>query len=496
MQNATSRFLQADNECDLIINMIGDTIGSLKTRLGYKRVGANTLNGASSAMYDGGTYLFAHAGTKVQYNNNATDPVSGTWTTLTGGTDPTASMVLNFQRYKDIKDLYIVGATASPSAASDFLVTQVVADEVGTPGTKADADTTIFPRAKYVTRWRDRLYFGYCYATWVVEGALIKPERVVYTDVPATGSLGGQTINDAAFTNFLDLDDPITGMAPTLDYLIVWTRYAMWKYDASSFKKYFQIGCVNHKTIQQIDIYTFWWANEGLFVESGGKPELISGKVQPIVEAVGSNIANIFSWVDGRKYKTWLGTIILGTTSLQNAVLVYNVDMNGFYLETFTLPISSGSTQHTITAADVFDDGTNTRSYFIGSNNKSYIHSNRFDATPIFTDGTDTDEDFAIPYLMRTKRYDDGAPEERTLINHVTVFSELQNGCTVKTRVSNDEFQDPWVHEYDLKSDIQLLSINMKGYDMQFEFSGTGKGAGAQIHGIAYNPILDTNLHP
>lgn len=485
MQNATSRFLQRDNELSLSLNADLDTIGSIKKRLGYKRAGANDIEATETItkLYDGGTYLYAHADTTIYYNNSATNPVAGTWTAVTGGTNPGASMLVQMARFKDIGELYIAGANPSPTSADHFLVTQRVADEAGAPGTKADADTAQFPRAKFVVRWLDRLYFGYCFATWYNEGSLAKPERVVYTNVPTAGALTGQTINDVDFTNFLDADDPITAMWPMPDSLTVFTEYALWQWTTNSWKKKWPIGCVGQNTIANVDIYTIFYNKDGIFVYTGGKPQLISNKIQPIIDAI-SNPSACFAWNDDKHYYLWVGSLTLDGISYQNCVIEYSVYTNGFNILRYTLPIRTGTTQYTITAGTRFDNGSTLRTYLGNEDGVAYYMSHPGDSTKVYTDGDQTGETYDIELKAQTKRWDLGLPEDKKRNTIFTLFSENPSHLVARIRGDGGDWHDI----ASIEETVQRNETSApEAYDYQFEFSEIGNTEGPSINGIQFD---------
>ena len=489
MQNATSRFLQRDNELTLALNVHGDKIGAIKKRLGFKRSGGEvTTDKSPSVVYDGGTYNYTHLDIAIKHND------AGTWTPTTGGTAPTASMLVSMQRFPEIGKLYIGGATKAPTSAAHFLVTQVVADEAGTPETKINAggtdgqtsDDGSFPRAKFITRWRDRLYFGYCYGAFY-DATEIKSNRVVYSHTPTGGLLTSQQVsdvrillNDADFNNFFDTDDPITGMVGTADALVVWTANSMWKWTSTSWKNRYSIGCMSHRSIQQVDVYTLWLSREGIYVESGNKPELISNKIQPIIDAI-PDMTETFSWKDESHYYLWVGTLTLDGVSYTNCVIQYSVKSNSFYLYSYTLP-----TGKVITAGGVFESAGVTRPYIGTSTGEIFQISHPGDATPVYTDGDQTSETYPIEMKVQTKRYDMGVPEENKTITKMTVISEYAAGTTVRTSTEKGD----WYTAGDIQKPIDLITINPpKGKDLKIEFSQTGTTEGPEIESI----IMDVN---
>jgi hypothetical protein len=493
MQNATSRFMQKDNEMDLCINGHGDIVGAIKKRFGFKQAGtaAAEANKNPAVIHDGGHYCYTHLDTDIYYNAGTTNSLAGAWTATSGGSNPAATTIVNAANFEDLKETYFVGGTANASADGDFMTTQVVANESGAPQTKANADTEQFPKAKFVCRWRDRLYFSYCSATWF-EGAEVKTTRTVYTEVPAAGVLYIQRDeNDAIvhldhsdFTHLFDTDEPITGQLPTVSSLVIFTRSGMWDWTLSSWRKRYNIGCVSSKTIKSVDVYNIWLSERGIEVESDGKPQLISNKIQPIIDAIPDKTA-CFSWVDDSHYYMWVGTLTLDGISYQNCVIQYSIKSNAFYIYKYRLPYSSGTTEYIMKCAGEYDDGTCKRAYFGASDGCIYYLSNPADTTKIYTDGDQTNKTFDIELKIQTKRWDFGAPDKRKkFIPDMTVLTKYASNLNIRSRMEGKN----WKKIGGVSEPIETFPINpSEGRDIQLEFSQIGKTEGPEIQGVIFN---------
>jgi hypothetical protein len=371
------------------------------------------------------------------------------------------------------------------------MTTQVVAAEPTVPQTKANADTAQFPKAKYVYRWRDRLYFLYCSATWY-EGAAVKPNRGVYTNVPAAGVLKIQTdendatvnLNSVDFTHLFDTDDAIVGGMPTTSSLVVFTRNGMWDWTLNTWRKRNNIGCTSSKTINSVDVYNFWLSDAGIMVESGSKPELISNKIQPIIDAIPDKTL-CFSWVDDSHYYLWVGTLTLDGISYQNCVIQYSVKSNSFWIYKYRLPYSSGTTEYIMKCVGTYDDGSTKRAYFGASDGFIYCLSHPADTTPVYTDGDQTDKTFDIEMKVQTKRWDFGTPDEiKKFVPEMTVLSRYASNVNIRSRAEGKK----WGHVGSASEPIETFSVNpTKGRDIQLEFSETGKTQGPEIHGVIFN---------
>ena len=123
-------------------------------------------------------------------------------------------------------------------------------------------NTTSMPTAKYIKRYRDRLYVANCYETSA------RPYRVYFSSIPSAG-----TISWTVATDFLDVDysESITGLGENFDRLLVFTEYSCYMYDQNSWNKAFDVGCSAHRTIKNLGAYTVWANRDGVWLSSGGR---------------------------------------------------------------------------------------------------------------------------------------------------------------------------------------------------------------------------------
>ena len=90
-------------------------------------------------------------------------------------------------------------------------------------------NVTNMPKAKYIKRYRDRLYIGNC----DISGTAY-PYRVYFSSVPSAGSISWTVASD-----FIDVDysEAITGLGENWDRLMIFTEFSAYVYNQSEKKK-------------------------------------------------------------------------------------------------------------------------------------------------------------------------------------------------------------------------------------------------------------------
>ena len=174
--------------------------------------------------------------------------------------------------------------------------------------------TTSMPNAKYIKRYRDRLYLANCYS-----GAAY-PYRIYYSSVPSAGSITWTTATD-----FLDVDfsEALTGLGENFDRLLSFTEYSCYFYNQSEWKKMFDVGCSAHRTIKNMGGYTLWANRDGVWLSNGGEPQNIAGRVIDFIR--GANMTNAFAEVVDEEYHLYLGSVSVNGVSYSNLSLVFNL---------------------------------------------------------------------------------------------------------------------------------------------------------------------------
>ncbi len=176
------------------------------------------------------------------------------------------------------------------------------------------------PKAKYIKRYRDRLYVANCEPV-----ATAEPYRVYFSDVPSSGTIVWDRTN-----NFIDVDysDEITGLATNWDRLVVFTAYRAYMYDQASFKQTWDYGCSNNRTIKNSGPYMMWANFDGVWVSTGGQPQNVSGEVIDFIR--GATPANFFAEIIDEEYHLYVGNVTVDGIAYTNCVLTYNIPLSAW----------------------------------------------------------------------------------------------------------------------------------------------------------------------
>jgi hypothetical protein len=192
------------------------------------------------------------------------------------------------------------------------------------------ANTANMPQAKYIIRYRDRLYLGNCYYN-----GSFQPFRVYYSDVPT-----GETINWNPDENFFDVDfsEEITGLGENWDRLIIFTEYSAYMYNQDEKKKVWDIGCASHRTIKSFGPYLVWADMNNVWLSTGGHPQAIGGRVIDFIRY--SDMRKAFAEIVDEEYHLYIGEAIVNGVVYSNCVLIYNFPTQTWRVHTYAHPMS------------------------------------------------------------------------------------------------------------------------------------------------------------
>lgn len=236
---------------------------------------------------------------------------AGTWTEITTAETAWANFAtMNVEMESFIEYCFFVGH----GTTDGFLP---VLSLTGTT-TSTSTNITNMPKAKFIKRYRDRLYVANCQIT-----ATNYPYRVYYSSVPSAGAI---TWTQA--TDFFDVDysDEITGLGSAFDRLLVFTDINTYFYDQAQRKQVFSIGCSNNRTIQGHISYLLFANADGVWMTTGGQPSNVSGKIGNFLK--GSNHKNWFATLVDEEYHLYVGTVTHDGVTYTNTLCTYNIPTN------------------------------------------------------------------------------------------------------------------------------------------------------------------------
>jgi hypothetical protein len=215
---------------------------------------------------------------------------------------------------------------------ADVVATSADAQTWGT----TNAPGTILPA--YVAVFQDRVYVARGSATG-------QKSRVWFSSLPSAGAITWTTGTDFFDVN-PDDGDEITALENNGNRLLIFKHDAMyrWTFGAVEPDRVIGVGTDSQESVKtNFDIGVTFFANRrGVYAYSGSRPQLISRKIQPIIDAV-SDWSETYAWVDRDHYYLSVGSITftdifgqlgstLGSRTLTNCVLVYNVPLDSWVL--------------------------------------------------------------------------------------------------------------------------------------------------------------------
>ena len=409
-----SPFIPGDNQL-IVCNGVNPSYeyGVLKKDLGYSQIGTTTLQAGKPIR---SLYHFRQSSSvdKLLATCNDADgdddtklfySTGGDWTEIAA-----AETAWNGKEDMDIEMESFLGYCffVGYGATDGFLA---VGSLTGTTFSTA-TNVTNMPGAKYIKRYRDRLYIANC----DISGTTY-PYRVYFSSIPTAGAITWTVAGD-----FIDIDysEQITGIEQNWDRLIIFTEFSAYMYDQSSKKKIWDLGCAGQRTIQNIGAYMIFANKDNVYMSTGGRPEPIGNNIKQLLQ--NSTPSNWRSAVVDEEYNLYLGdSVSAGGLTYSNVMLTYNINTQmwrwrelGDSVDSLAKYTTSGDDFLVLGCAD------------------SEIHkkSKYSDTTPIYAD-----DGAPIISHWRTKPYDLTDPSVEKKINEIIAYTEYGNNMTIRYRI-------------------------------------------------------------
>ena len=418
LQSDLSPLLVAPNALSLQLNCnTSYRLGSIYKRLGYSRV-QGTIEAGNAIT---GLFHFRQNSSTVETLatvNDATDDdtqlfyrTTGAWIeigaaeTAWAGVANAAVEIESFIEYAffvgwDVTDGFL------PVASLTATTTFSTATNVGS-----------MPQAKFIKRYRDRLYIGNCRT-----GGTNFPFRVYFSSTPSAGA-----ITWTPATDFIAVDhsEEITGLGENWDRLIVFTEYSAYMYNQAENKKVWDVGCSNHRTIKNAGAHMFWANRDGVWDSTGGRPNNIAGRVIDFIRFGNPN--NFFAEIVDEEYYLYVGTVTVNGITYTNTVLVYNIPSQTWRTHTYADGFNI--------FAKVFSAGHDLL-YMGATDGDVHVHSKYYDATPIYSDGqVGATVGSPIASWFQTGALTMGDPSLPKKIDKIFAYSERAHLLKLKARV-------------------------------------------------------------
>lgn len=417
-----------------------EKLGALLKELGYDREGDVLQAGKKiTGLYDftqqpGTQKLMAtvndsgDTALNLKYNN------AGTWTAIVGATTAWSgkqNAKVDFETF--LSYLFMVGYDPTTGFISSRSMNGV---------TLGTTNLTNAPDAKFIVRYRSRLYMINCFY-----GATHYPYRVRISPLPSSGALGDWDYTD----NFFDVDygEELTGGAANWDILILFTKRKAYRYDQTQLKELWRVGCSNHRTIKSFNDFLFFADRNGIWVsQNGGRPVNVAGKILPLIKSADSD--NFFSEIIDEEYHMYIGDASINGKSYTNTEVIFNIPTSTIRWRELGSPIA---------VYETYDNAGEDRLYMGGNADGSVWERSKYtdeQSAQVYSDGkVGSTEGVEINALMETSQDPLSDPKKKKRLTSITTFSERAGGMYLMMRGIDDNVDA--LNEYNSVGEIDKL---------------------------------------
>lgn len=385
LNNLISDSLINDTEASDLQNIQFVESGAVSKRYGHTSVGtglSNNPKGLGSLITTSVRQLLTVDGTALKYLNGTT------WTSISGATFTTAKNTTFVQAGGFI---FIHNGTDAASKYDGSTLSR--------PTTTVSSSFGIYYKDRHlcagVTSQPNRLYITG--TTNLDDFTNASPTNGLTYDGTTHPGSSAYAGTDANYIDVAKNDgDKITGLAKFQDALVIFKERAIYQltFDTSGTPTVASInnsiGCVSHRSIDQVDNDVFFLSRNGYYV-LGNEPNYInvirtnelSARIHPVIETItAANLSNTASIFSGYMFYSSVST---GGTTTNNKSLTYDKRYLAWSVSTnvnanaFTEFIDSSNVKHLYYAADdeakvyeidttYSDNGTAIDSYWVSKN--------------------------------------------------------------------------------------------------------------------------------
>jgi len=347
-------------------------------------------------------------------------------------------------------------------------------------GTTFSTSTNVgsMPQAKYIKRYRDRLYIANCY------NAAAQPYRVYFSSVPSAGAITWTPASD-----FIDVDysEEITGIAENWDRLVIFTEYSAYFYNQSEKKKMWDIGCSQNRSIQNAGDMIIWGNQDNIWASKGGFPTPIGSDIQELVRQ--STTSNWRSAVMDNEYYIYLGNTQANGLTYNKCLATYNIETGMWRWRELYGAMTEMALYKTSARTQLLMGSSDGWIYWKGkySDSSSIVYGD-YDSSA----GTSN----AIVSHFRTKAYDLGDPSIIKNISKVIAYAEQGMGLTLYYRLFNAKHEQ--LQEFQrigtLNQLITIFNEGIAGYFIQFEGREMSTNPSWKFYGLTMLGMPDSRL--
>lgn len=218
----------------------------------------------------------------------------------------------------------------------------------------------------------------------------------------------------------VDADSSITGFAKGNNRLFLFTKNSTHKWDGANLPNVYEdIGCISHKSIQNIGDWLIWLDAEGKIRarnDATGQEEMISRPIRNLLKDIPE--ANLLASAAGRidnTYKLSLGSV--GGSFLR---VIYDFDTNTWSHDIHARPMVSHM-RSTISGKK--------KLYFLSNTGRMYAD-----------DTGNLDDTDTIPFIVKLGRRMSGSEQDKNYHGSF-VYTENMTGGSIKASVNGEDFK-------------------------------------------------------
>lgn len=338
-------------------------------------------------------------------------------------------------------------------------------------------NVTNMPKAKFVTKYRSRLY------AIATEGA---EYRVVFSERPQAGAIQW---NPAG--SFIDIDsfDPITAYGQNFDKLFLFTASETFVYDQQTLKQAWARGCNAPKTVKSTTQYFIFADSDGVWVSTGGFPQVVSGPVDDFIKGSASP-DSWFAEIWGEEYWLYLGTVTIGELVYNNTVAIWDSGKNSWRVRTFPAAMTAFANERQSTGKWLLNMG--------GVEGKIWRKGSYYDSPLITADAVESGVGLDITASFVTGVLQVGDPMLKAKAAKAVFYGKNVRGIQVYGRWlnSNSEVVMDWDFLGELKSFMTVMELKKPiGTMIQFKFIEVSKFAPFEYYGHSIELTLDSPIN-
>ena len=317
--------------------------------------------------------------------------------------------------------------------------------------------------AKYAVEFRDRVY---------VAGMSTDPDRVDYSGIAdsTTRDISWSTDNGFIIFEQEDGGGGITGLAKVPNYLLVFKKRTLKRYDGSSAYPEDMInqGAPSQEAIAVAQGKCFWVNENGAWATTGGEPKNIGTyTVDAIIKSCSAtNLANVASGTDEEHVFWSFASVTMNGETYTNVVIKYNIFQNTWDIRQYpTLP----------------------RAYakYVDSSDNVFLTAGDDDGNVLKMDTGTTDNGTPVYYSLETQDLTFGFRVFEKSITELGITSENISKASLMWR--NTSKPEDWKSLGVIDSETQMFDqFDIRGARFNFKISESTDSGRATIKSIDF----------